>query len=147
MAPIDTKARKIFDATARALDQYARERDRLLGYTPECFFAQESGLRCADCSTRYNFAVVCQRIGLRASQRFNRHGRGPRIHDLRHSFAVRSMLNWYRRGDDPAREMIKLTTWLGHASPAHTYWYIEAVPELLALATERVEAIAAGDGQ
>ena len=71
--------------------------------------------------------------------KFKRHGHGPRIHDLRHTFAVRTLLGWYRAGRDPAQEMIKLTTYLGHASPAHTYWYIEAVPELLALASRRAE--------
>jgi integrase/recombinase XerD len=70
-------------------------------------------------------------------QRFNKHGRGPRIHDLRHTFAARTMVNWYRADKDPEREMIKLSTYLGHSEPAHTYWYIEAVPELLALASER----------
>jgi integrase/recombinase XerD len=49
-------------------------------------------------------------------------------------------VNWYRADKDPAREMIKLTTYLGHANPAHTYWYIEAVPELLELASRRAEA-------
>ena len=48
-------------------------------------------------------------------------------------------MNWYRTGKDPSREMIKLTTYLGHANPAHTYWYIEAVPELLDLASRRAE--------
>jgi len=81
---------------------------------------------------------VCQRIGLREPQTEGRHGRGPRIHDLRHSFAARTMIDWYRSGKDPAREMIKLTTWLGHANPDHTYWYIEAVPELLDLASARI---------
>lgn len=46
-------------------------------------------------------------------------------------------MNWYRADKDPEREMIKLSTYLGHSEPAHTYWYIEAVPELLALASER----------
>ncbi len=72
-------------------------------------------------------------------EKFHRHGRGPRIHDLRHTFAVRTLVNWYRTGKDPAREMIKLTTYLGHGNPAHTYWYIEAVPGLLALASRRME--------
>jgi hypothetical protein len=48
------------------------------------------------------------------------------------------MINWYRNGKDPAREMIKLTTYLGHSNPENTYWYIEAVPELLELASRRV---------
>ena len=46
-------------------------------------------------------------------------------------------MNWYRTGKDPEREMIKLSTYLGHADPVHTYWYIEAVPELLELASRR----------
>jgi len=49
-------------------------------------------------------------------------------------------MNWYSTDTDPSREMIKLTTYLGHANPAHTYWYIEAIPELLDLASRRAEA-------
>jgi integrase len=82
--------------------------------------------------------LVCQRIGMRSPQQYYRHGRGPRIHDLRHSFAVGTIIDWYRTGKDPSREMIKLTTYLGHTSPHNTYWYIEAVPELLELASHRV---------
>jgi integrase len=119
------------------LTTYARERNRLLGHTPKSFFVSDTGKRPDDCSARYNFATVCQRIGLRPTQKFNKHGRGPRIHDLRHTFAARTMVNWYRTGKDPEREMIKLTTYLGHAVPEHTYWYIEAVPELLELAAKR----------
>jgi integrase len=84
-----------------------------------------------------NFAIICQRIGLRPAQQYGRHGCGPRIHDLRHSFAARTILDWYRTGKDPAREMIRLTTYLGHTNPENTYWYIEAVPELLELASHR----------
>jgi integrase/recombinase XerD len=94
--------------------------------------------RIGDCGARYNFALVCQRLGLRSPQRFYRHGRGPRIHDLRHSFAARTIIGWYRAGQDPAREMLKLTTYLGHTKPENTYWYIEAVPELLELAAQRI---------
>jgi integrase len=70
--------------------------------------------------------------------RYPRHGRGPRIHDLRHTFAVRTLVNSYRTGMDTDREMVKLSTYLGHTKPSHTYWYIEAVPELLELASQRV---------
>lgn len=117
---------------------YGGERDRLLGLTPEPFFVTCAGERLGDCTARYNFALVCQRIGLRDPQRYHRHGRGPRIHDLRHSFAARTIIGWYQTGRDPAREMIKLSTYLGHSKPQHTYWYIEAVPELLELASARV---------
>lgn len=121
----------------RELGAYDEERDRLLGYCPEAFFVGDRGDRLTDCAARYNFALVCQNIGLRTVQKHYKHGRGPRIHDLRHSFAVRTMIDWYRTDKDPAHEMIKLSTWLGHASPANTYWYIEAVPELLELASQR----------
>lgn len=120
---------------------YAAERDRLLGYTPEAFFVRGEGSRLTEWSARYDFAQVSQRIGLRERPRYHRHGRGPRIHDLRHTFAVRTMINWYRTGKDPAREMIRLTTWLGHTQPENTFWYIEAVPELLELAMERATAV------
>jgi len=124
-------------STRGRLAAYADERDRLLGQTPESFFASEAGTRPDDCAVRYNFALVCQRIGLRSAQRFYKHGRGPRIHDLRHTFVARTLINWYRTGKDPEREMVKLSIYLGHAKPANTYWYIEAVPELLELAARR----------
>ena len=127
---------------------YVRERDRLLGRTPKSFFVSDAGNRPDDCSARYNFATVCKRIGLRPAQKFNRHGRGPRIHDLRHTFAARTMVDWYRSGKDPEREMIKLSTYLGHSKPEHTYWYIEAIPELLELASNRAaRAISRERGQ
>jgi integrase len=116
---------------------YAAERDRLLERAASAFFITGKGTRLTDCGARYNFAHTCQRIGLRAHQHYCRHGRGPRIHDLRHTFAVRTMINWYRTGKDPAREMIRLTTYLGHTDPDNTFWYLEAVPELLGLAMAR----------
>jgi integrase len=131
----------VLDCTRTRLAVYAKERDRLLGTPSNAFFVSDRGERLTDCGARYSFAMVCQAIGLRPSQKFNRHGRGPRIHDLRHTFAVRTLLNWYRNSKAPAREMIKLSTYLGHCDPAHTYWYIEGVPELLELASKRVEEV------
>ncbi len=125
-------------ATGR-MRAYRAERNRILGDGRAAFFLLENGERPSDCCARYNFARVCQRIGLRERQAFNKHGRGPRIHDLRHTFAVRTIMDWYRRGLDPDREMLKLSTYLGHTHPDHTYWYIEAIPELLQLACERAE--------
>ncbi len=136
----------VSSSTSAQLLTYAKERDRLLGSRSQSFFVSDQGIRPNDCSTRYNFACVCQRIGLRAPQKFNRHGRGPRIHDLRHTFAARTLVNWYRLGLDTGREMIKLSTYLGHLKPEHTYWYIEAVPELLELASERASALSGAGG-
>ncbi len=59
---------------------------------------------------------------------------------MRHRFAVRTLLGWYRAGIDVEREMPKLTTYLGHVHVHVTYWYIEAVPELLELAARRLES-------
>ena len=132
------------DATAR-LTGYARERDRHFGCRPQPFFVSDCGGRIGDNTARCTFAAVCQNIGLRRAQRPGRSGRGPRIHDLRHTFAVRTIINWYRTGKDPAQEMIKLTSYLGHADPADTYWYIEAVPELLELASRRATNSLAGE--
>src|SRR5262249_53421202 len=84
-------------ATAR-LSAYAAERNGLLTVPPTSFFVSDNGRRPTDCGVRYNFAIVCQQVGLRPMQRFCRHGRGPRIHDLRHTFAARMLLTWYRNG-------------------------------------------------
>ena len=127
----------ISESTRIQLATYAKERDRLLGACPKSFFVTDRGKRPSDSNARYSFVVVCQRIGLRPARRFDRIGGGPRIHDLRHTFAVRTLVTWYRSGKDPAKEMIKLTTYLGHTSLVDTYWYIEAVPELLQLASKR----------
>jgi integrase len=65
----------------------------------------------------------------------------PRLHDLRHSFAVRTLLHWYRTEDNVQAKIPSLSTYLGHREPAHTYWYLSAAPELLALASARREGI------
>lgn len=127
-------------STVAGLLDYRTERDRLIGRPAMPLFVTNKATRLSDCTARYNFARVCQQIGLRSEQQYQRHGRGPRIHDLRHTFAVRTMIDWYRTGKDPAREMIRLTTYLGHTDPSHTYWYLEAVPELLDLAMGRATA-------
>jgi integrase/recombinase XerD len=119
---------------------YRVERDRLIGHPVTPMFVTDKATRLTDCAARYNFAHACQQIGLRTPQPYCKHGKGPRIHDLRHSFAVRTMIDWYRTGKDPAREMIRLTTYLGHSDPSNTYWYLEAVPELLDLAMARATA-------
>jgi len=122
------------------LIDYLAERDRLIGHPAKPLFVTDKATRLTDCAARYNFARACQQIGIRTHQPYCKHGRGPRVHDLRHSFAVKTMIGWYRTGKDPAREMIRLTTYLGHSKPSNTYWYLEAVPELLDLAMTRATA-------
>ena len=125
-------------STRDALQRYAEESERILGVAAtRGFFVSERGTRIMDWSARRTFAKVSQRIGLRAPARG--HGRGPRLQDMRHRFAARTLIDWYRAGLDVEREMPKLATYLGHVHFSDTYWYLEAVPELLALATERLE--------
>jgi integrase len=81
-----------------------------------------------------HFAALVDSLQLRAPER-----RRPRLHDLRHTSATGHMIAAYRRGTNPARTLGLLSTWLGHTGPEHTYWYLSAVPELLAAAAERLE--------
>lgn len=65
--------------------------------------------------------------------------RRPRLHDIRHSVAVWTLMDWYRDGGDVQARLPLLSTWLGHIDPTSTYWYLQAVPELLTLAADRLE--------
>ncbi len=67
-------------------------------------------------------------------------GARPRLHNMRHSFATRTVLGWYRDGDDVHALLPRLSTYLGHVEPSSTYWYLSAAPELMALAAARLEA-------
>lgn len=126
----------IHPSTLDALKQYADRRDRILAKPVPAFFVSERGIRITDCMARYTFAKLSQQIGLRSPAKS--HGRGPRLHDMRHRFAARTLIQWYRAGLDVERELPKLATYLGHVHINETYWYLEAVPELLQLATDRL---------
>src|SRR3954463_7412036 len=130
----------VHDSTRRVLADYARARDRVVRRpAAQAFFLSEGGGRVMGWSVRYNFAKVSREVGLRAPTADRRHGRGPRLHDMRHRFAVCTLLEWYRAGIDVEREIPKLATYLGHVHANETYWYLEAVPELLELAARRLE--------
>jgi len=124
-------------STTLALGRYREERDRRVPHrTCPSFFLSEWGTPITEWSARYTFAKVSQKIGLRAKA--SGHGRGPRLHDMRHRFAAQTLVGWYRAGLDVERELPKLATYLGHVHINETYWYLEAVPELLGLAAERL---------
>ncbi len=127
-----------------ALANYATLRDSVRpGRDTLAFFVTDRGKRLRGDVVRRTFAGLCQSVGLRP-QRHRRSGRGPRLQDIRHTFATRRMVEWYRADLDVDRLLPRLTNYLGHASTVSTYWYIQAVPELLALATERLEKAARG---
>ncbi|RCN55901.1 tyrosine-type recombinase/integrase [Acidiferrobacter thiooxydans] len=126
-------------ATTRlALAHYAARRDALCPHpqTP-AFLLSERGRRLAGSSVRRMFVRLSRAVGLRPANGSPRAGRGPRLQDFRHSFVTGRLVAWYRAGADVTRELPKLATYVGHTEVGLTYWYIEAVPELLMLATER----------
>lgn len=139
-----TKFRKsrlvpIAKSTRDALTSYAVERDRRLARRPaSAFFVAETGRCLTHWAVRDTFVKVSRQIGLRASIPGQRYGHGPRLHDLRHRFAIRTLVEWYRAGVNVEHHLPYLSTYLGHVHVNHTYWYLEAVPELLALATQRL---------
>ncbi|MGH9627332.1 MAG: tyrosine-type recombinase/integrase [Bryobacteraceae bacterium] len=126
----------VHPSTVDALKQYADRRDRILAKPTTAFFVSERGIRITEWMARYTFARLSQQLGLRSIAKS--HGRGPRLHDMRHRFAARTLIHWYRAGLDVERELPKLATYLGHVHVNETYWYLEAVPELLQLATNRL---------
>lgn len=126
-------------STLAALTAYAHRRDRVLPRrTTPAFFVSEQGVRVTVCVADYTFARISGQIGLRPPVHGHRLGHGPRLHDLRHRFAIRTLVHWYRAGLDVDPLLPLLATYLGHVHVHETYWYLEAVPELLALATERL---------
>jgi integrase len=138
----------VAESTCSALTAYSSFRDRLLPRREtSAFFVTERGARVLACAAERTFAKLCKTVGLRPTAHHRRSGRGPRLQDIRHSFATHRLIAWYRAGLDVDRLMPQLATYLGHGTTAATYWYIQAVPELLHLATERMEAAARGVGR
>jgi len=135
-------------STLAVLNGYASRRDQVLGSSSgQGFFLLEKGKRITGWSARYTFAKVSREVGLRMPAGGYRHGRGPRLHDLRHRFAVHALIAWYRADHNVDAEIPKLATYLGHVHVSDTYWYLEAVPELLSLATERLVNRSKGAGK
>jgi integrase len=130
----------IHESTRRILVDYAHARDRLIRRPVVAFFVSEKGRRVTQWAARDNFANVSRQVGLRGPRKGGRrHGHGPRLHDMRHRFAACNLLRWYRTGIDVEREIPKLATYLGHVHVNDTYWYIEAIPELLELAARKLD--------
>jgi integrase/recombinase XerD len=126
----------LHETSMRALEDYSRLRDQQFP-KPGCeaFFLSTRGTRLlAPCiHETFNRLVTIAGITPRPG------GRRPRPHDLRHGFAVSTLLDWYREGLDVQARLPLLSTWLGHVNPASTFWYLTAAPELLALAAARLD--------
>src|SRR5207253_617460 len=117
----------VHPSTVRALKNSAEARDRFFpARLVPAFFISEQGRRITEWIARYTFAKLSQRIGLRAGAKG--HGRGPRLQDMRHRFAARTLIRWYRSGLDAQRELPKLSTYLGHVHVNDTHWYLSRSP-------------------
>ncbi|HEY2488554.1 MAG TPA: tyrosine-type recombinase/integrase [Streptosporangiaceae bacterium] len=125
--------------TAAMLAAYAARRDRLCpAPSSPAFFLTRTGRRPVQGWAQNTFARLLIQAGI--GQPPGR--RRPRIHDLRHTFAVTTLTGWYQDGTDVQAQMPVLSTYLGHSNAESTYWYLEAAPGLLALAAARLEASA-----
>ena len=125
-------------STCDALRRYCVARDhRWPNPATSGFFISARGARLAQSTVHTNFQILVEHACvLGATER-----RRPRPHDLRHSFAVRTLLGWHRQGVDVDASLPLLSTFLGHSGPAATYWYLEAVPELLGVVAQRLETV------
>jgi integrase len=126
----------VHPSTVEALGAYAERRDRRRPQPrSESFFTSTTGTRLL----RDNVSTVFPRLVREARLRPGPGGRLPRLHDLRHSFAVKCVIGWYRAGVDVDAQLPVLSTFLGHGAPRDTYWYLTGVPELLELVAERMD--------
>lgn len=123
-------------STAMVLDDYVAVREH---HHPcpnnRAFFLGERGTRLTKWIARHTFIRLSVCTGLRSPGDHQ----GPRLHDLRHTFAVRTVQRWYREGLNVDTQMPLLATFLGHGHVSDTYWYLSAVPELMALAGDRLD--------
>jgi integrase len=125
----------IHTSTQKVLARYARERDRAFGRDVLYFFVSLRGNRLDGGEVRRTFYKLSRQIGLRGPAASH----GPRLHDLRHRFALQTLLGWYRSGHEVERLLPVLSTYLGHVHVRDTYWYLSACPELMGLTVKRLE--------
>jgi integrase len=131
-----TRELPLHTTTVAALCGYLDQRDRrgLQAKSPALLISP-AGTRLLYCNVHWTFQRLVRRAGLVARTRSCR----PRIHDLRHSFAVRTLIDAYRDDADTQQRLTVLSTYLGHVDPAGTYWYLSGSPELLGKAAERLQ--------
>ena len=121
-------------STMQALTQHARLRDELQPRPKDtsCFFVSLTRKRLSYAVVQGTFRQLINNAGIGTEA-----PSPPRLHDFRHSFAVHTLLRWYRSDEDVQAKIPALSTYLGHREPASTYWYLSAAPDLLALAAAR----------
>ena len=131
----------LHESTMHALSDYGQLRDQRFPQ-PRCeaFLVSLRGTRLRATCIHHMFARLVRTAGLTPRSP----GCRPRLHDLRHGFAVRTLLEWHRDGLDVQARLPLLSTYLGHVNPASTFWYLTAAPELLALVADRLDSTLEG---
>ncbi len=123
-------------SAVRALREYVALRDHAFGAgSVGSFLVSTTGTPLSPSRVESTFRAMVSAAGLQPRSPRCR----PRLHDLRHSFTVNTLLGWYREGADVQAKLPLLSTFLGHVDPAATYWYLSSAPELMALACARLE--------
>lgn len=125
----------LHSTVAHALHRYALRRDYdAFSAATNAFFIFDYGRSASTQSIQYAFRILRRQLKWRA-----RGGHpAPRIHDLRHTFVCRRLERWYEEGIDIERNILTLSTYIGHAKVTDTYWYVTATPELMAIAARRL---------
>jgi integrase/recombinase XerD len=126
----------LHSSTVTALQAYRQLRDQKFPRPVNpALLVSTAGTRLNYTGVGQIFIKLVHRAGLPARSGSSR----PRPHDLRHTFAVATLLDWYRDGGDVTARLPLLSAYLGHVEPANTYWYLQAAPELLAEAARRLD--------
>jgi len=123
----------------KALDHYLEQRRRL-AITDDHLFLSAGNRRISSSMVEYTFRRIRRLAGIAPSRT-----RPPRIHDLRHTFATRALERCSTRREEVARHFVALSTYMGHTDIAHTYWYLEATPELMTSIAAAAEALITGE--
>lgn len=131
-------------SVTESLAAYASRRDQLV-LLPACdrFFLRDDGHAANQKGILYALHTLCQQLGWQPRGDYLHH----RLHDLRHTFIVRSALRFYEQGIDVDRAVLALSTYVGHAKVSDTYWYFTGIPELMTIAAERFHIYAQGGTQ
>lgn len=125
--------------TTHALNDYARLRDQIIPH-PSCnrFFLSDEGQPVNRANILNTLQTICRQLGWKPRGDYVHH----RLHDLRHTFIVRSLLRFYQQGIDIDHAVLALSTYVGHARVSDTYWYYTGIPELMSIAAERFQRYA-----
>ncbi len=127
----------LHSSTCKVLADYIARRQRhwRARVVSSCLFVSNWGNRLDSGDIHRTFYALSRQIGLRGVS--ERHG--PRLHDMRHTFATNTLVRWYKSDQDPERRLPILSAYLGHVHIADTQWYLSGSPELMREAMRRLE--------